>query len=228
MNAAVDLFGQPAGQALNIQQLPLPLGWRERPARNTRFLVGPANREAFAALEGHATWPSPIAILFGPARSGKSLLAAHLQGLCPSAAVIDPARDVAEAELFHACNRAMENREPLLLVIDTRIGDWRPQLDDLATRTAAAQSLYLHEPDAALFAALLVDKIGRAGLILRPEVADYIAERAEHSYAEAEILAAELLTAAHGSGLRLGFTTARQILSMRGRLQGADTSSVAA
>ena len=52
--------------------LPLAPGGAGSPAR---IVVGNANRAALEAMAAAATWPFRTAILFGPPRSGKSLLA---------------------------------------------------------------------------------------------------------------------------------------------------------
>jgi chromosomal replication initiation ATPase DnaA len=59
------------------------------------------------------------------------------------------------------------------------------------------------QPDTDLFAALLIRRLGDAGLVLAPDAAAYVAARAERSYGEIERLALHIADAALHSGERL-------------------------
>jgi hypothetical protein len=227
MSDMVDLFGQPDHISKPIQQLPLPLGWRSR--RNQPcLLVGAANRDVIGTLDAHVAWPTPIAVLYGPAHSGKSLLGDYLQTLCPTATVIDPAADVEEATLFHACNRALETRLPLLLIWEGPMGSWWPTLPDLASRISGAQQFAIGDPDVNLFAALLIDRLGNVDVPMSNDVAGFIAERVERTYAELDAIAALLRDAVHEHGARLGTPTVRRMLIENGHFTVTNHDSAAA
>src|SRR5579871_6400309 len=112
-----------------MRQIALPLG---DPAGRTppRIVVGNANTAVIEAFGRTATWPFHTAILTGPERSGKSLLAQWFDDAGLGDA-IDDADCIDEADVFHAWNRAQASARPLLLVASAREGGWLPELPDL-------------------------------------------------------------------------------------------------
>ena len=84
-----------------MTQIALPLGG----AGASRIVVGNANAAVVEAFHNTASWPFRTAILFGPARSGKSLLAGWFAESGAGEA-IDDAAELDETELFHRWNRA--------------------------------------------------------------------------------------------------------------------------
>ena len=88
--------------------LPLTIGCD----RAARIVVGPSNQPVIDAFARAAEWPFRTAILTGPPRSGKSLLARWFAENGHGEA-IDDADTVAEDELFHRWNRAQESATPL-------------------------------------------------------------------------------------------------------------------
>ena len=70
-------------------------------------MVGEGNRAVVAALRDPADWPFRTAVLVGPPRSGKSLLARWFAASGMGEA-IDGADSWDETELFHRWNRAQE------------------------------------------------------------------------------------------------------------------------
>jgi hypothetical protein len=227
MSEAVDLFGQPDERTTALRQLPLPLAWRGR-GGDQPLLIGDANREAVAAIAGFTAWPTPLAVLTGPRQSGKSMLGAYLRHVCSLASVVDPVNDADEEAIFHACNRALKDTQPLLLIIDADEEPWQPTLPDLATRIGAAQHLVIGDPDPALFAAMLTQRLSRAGIPLGTDTARFIADRAERSYVALGRIAGLLAAAVTERGARLTTASVRQILIDNGQLFSADIDSAAA
>ena len=167
--------------------LPLAVG-RDGPAR---IAVGAANAAALAALDAPETWPFRTAILFGPPRSGKTLLARWFVETGRGEA-IDDAPQLDETALFHRWNRAQESRTPLLL---TALGDeaqWRIALPDLASRLGAALHLAIGTPDDALLGELILLHAEQRGLALGPDAADYLVPRCERSHLGVERLVAAI------------------------------------
>ena len=97
-----------------MSQFALPLAWHPD-ARDGEFIVSSSNAQAVRTLEHWSSWPLMTALLVGPPGSGRTLLAtvfARLSG----GSVVDDAERGAEAELFHAWNRAQVERRPTLFV----------------------------------------------------------------------------------------------------------------
>lgn len=151
-----------------------------------RIVVGNANRAVVEALASAAAWPFRTALLAGPPRSGKSLLARWFaqQG---GGEAIDDAQGLDETELFHRWNRAQESGTPLLLVSR---GEWNIALPDLASRLGAALHLEIGAPDDAMLADLIALHAEMRGLALGPDALAYLAPRAERSHLGAERLVA--------------------------------------
>lgn len=173
-------------------QIALPLGWPARP-RDEAFIVTPSNSRAARLLDGWGEWPSMVALLIGPRRSGRSLLA-RIFATRSGGVVIDDAERAPEEHLFHAWNRAQAARRPLVIVADAAPPAWAVQLPDLRSRLAASVVATIGPPDDALVRALLGQAFARRGLDARPELIDWLAPRLERSHA-AVLRAVEMLDA---------------------------------
>lgn len=166
------------------RQIPLPLSTGSTPGR---IVVGNANAAVLAALEQAGVWPFRTAVLFGPPRSGKSLIAGWFAA-GGGGEVIDDADRLDETELFHRWNRAQETGTPLLLVANAGPGGWEIRLPDLASRLGAAQHLEIGAPDDAMLAELIAAHAEQRGFVLGPDAADYLVPRTERSHLGAERL----------------------------------------
>ena len=122
-----------------MSQIALPLA-PGAGARPSRIIVGSANSAVLDAFDRAGQWPFRTAILFGPPRAGKSLLARWFADAGAGEA-IDDADRLEEADLFHRWNRAQESGRPLLFVSGAAPGAWRIALPDLASRLGAALHL---------------------------------------------------------------------------------------
>jgi len=156
-----------------------------------RIVVGPSNQAAIEACSRAHEWPFRTAILAGPPRSGKSLLARWFaeSGLGEA---IDDADLRPDDELFHAWNRAQASGTPLLLVSSVAPGEWRVALPDLASRLGAALLLEIGPPDDTMLAALIEDHAARRGLALGEGAVAWLVPRIERSHAAIEALVAEI------------------------------------
>jgi len=166
--------------------LPLASGAREQ-----AIIVGSANEDVLRACRDAASWPFGTAILSGPPRSGKSLIARWFaqSGL---GTAIDDAESKDEDELFHAWNRAQESGEPLLLVGGPVPSDWKIALPDLGSRLGAALNLVIGAPDDAMLAALIESHAAARGLALEEGATTYLVPRVERSFAAVESLVAAI------------------------------------
>jgi len=173
-----------------VSQIALPLG-SPAPGRATRIVVGNANVAAVEAFSSAIDWPFRTAILFGPPRSGKSLLAHWFQASGAGEA-IDDAAALDETELFHRWNRAQESGTPLLLVGRGEEGSWQVALPDLASRLGAALRLSIGAPDDAMLADLITAHAEHRGLILGDGAATYLVPRIERSHIAVERIVATI------------------------------------
>jgi len=171
-----------------VGQIALPLAAAPG-ASSGRVVVGSANQHVIDALQHPQSWPFRTAVLAGPARSGKSLLAGWFAENS-SGEVIDDAPQLDETVLFHRWNRAQENATPLLLVGGA--GPWTIRLPDLASRLGAALHLEIGVPDDAMLADLIAAHAEARGLALGPDAAAYLVPRIERSHLAAEQVVAAI------------------------------------
>jgi len=157
----------------------------------SRIVVGSANRAAIDALGAAETWPFRTAILFGPPRSGKSLIARWFAEN-GAGEVVDDADRMDETALFHRWNRAQESGTPLLLTVTSAQGEWPIALPDLASRMGAALHLQIGTPDDEMLGELILLHAEQRGLALGPDAAAYLVPRTERSHIGVERLVAAI------------------------------------
>jgi hypothetical protein len=164
--------------------LPLAAGGAAGPSR---IVIGNANAAVLDAFEHTAAWPFRTAILFGPPRSGKSVLA---RWFAESGAgeVVDDAETMDETALFHRWNRAQEHANPLLMVSNGSEEAWNIALPDLASRVGAALHLTISPPNDAMLADLIAIHAEQRGLVLGEGAAPYLIPRCTRSFAGIEAL----------------------------------------
>jgi len=170
-----------------VSQIILPLS--PAPSGPPRIVVGDANVHVAEALAAPEAWPFRTAVLLGPPRSGKSLLARWFAESGKGEA-IDDAHRLDETELFHRWNRAQEDGTALLLVGGEP--PWQVALPDLRSRLGAALQLEIGAPDEAMAGHLLHAFAEQRGLLLGAEAGDYLLPRAGRSWADLEKLVAAI------------------------------------
>ena len=170
-----------------MSQIALPLSAGQ--TEPLRLVLGDANRSVIEACAAAASWPFKTAVLTGPPRAGKSLIARLFaeQGLGEA---IDDADRLDETAVFHRWNRAQEAGTPLLLVTSYHEHGWRIALPDLASRIGAALPLQIGTPDDAMLAELIQLHGEQRALLLGPDAPAYLAARSERSHLGAERLVA--------------------------------------
>ncbi|MEN2784886.1 chromosomal replication initiator DnaA [Sphingomonas qilianensis] len=161
-------------------QIGLPFEWPADP-RDDEFLVSDSNRRAVQLLEHWASWPVMTVVLTGPRKSGRSLLA-RIFAAKSGGTIIDDAERQPEAMLFHAWNRAQEERHPLVIIADHAPPEWSAKLPDLRSRLAASPVAQIGAPDDALMQALFERLFLKRGLDARPDLIQWLLTRVERSH----------------------------------------------
>ncbi|MCD2324889.1 chromosomal replication initiator DnaA [Sphingomonas sp. IC-56] len=195
-----------------MTQLRLPLGLPE--ARETEFLVSDSNVHAVQQLERWATWPVMAALLVGPRKSGRSLLA-RIFAAKSGGHIFDDADRAAETDVFHAWNQAQQERRPLLMVAEAAPPVWEVKLPDLRSRLAASPLLEIGPPDDALIPQLIERAFERHLLHAKPDVVAWLSRRIERSHIAILRVADVLETEAEQ---RLTIPMVRQVLGNAGLL----------
>jgi hypothetical protein len=164
-------------------QIALPLD-ELRGDASSSLIITDSNATAFAGLGSAANWAKRCAILIGPARSGKSLMARYFSG--QGGTVIDDAETTPAETLFNAWNRAQDTNVPLLLVSRWQPGEWNIVLPDLQSRLGAALILEITAPDDAMIEQLLQKQLTDRGAAISIDALSYVQRRIERSYAGIE------------------------------------------
>ncbi|HEX8420503.1 MAG TPA: DnaA/Hda family protein [Sphingomonas sp.] len=163
-----------------MSQIALPLAWPDDP-RDDAFLVTPSNARAAHQLEHWGAWPVMAAVLTGPRKSGRSLLA-RIFAAKSGGTILDDAERQSETAIFHAWNTAQADRRPLVIVADAVPPEWAVKLPDLRSRLVASTHVAIGAPDDALMRALFTRLFDRRGLDARTDLIDWLAARVERSH----------------------------------------------
>jgi chromosomal replication initiation ATPase DnaA len=190
------------------KQMPLDLAPRPRLSRED-FIEGHANRAALKLVEMWPGWNAPLAILYGPAGSGKSHLAkiwlekaAGSQVVASGLPDLDPSvpcliedidsRDIDETALFHALNQIRQAGGTMLMTSLTAPSAWKIELPDLKSRLAAAAIAGIEAPDDALLSTVLSKLFADRQVAVEANVVSYLVNRMERSLAAAASVVDEL------------------------------------
>lgn len=218
--------------ARNPRQLPLDLAHAEATSRDD-LVTGPSNAQAVALIDRWPDWSSPVAVLAGPAGSGKSHLASIWQDatnatmleasrLGPEAVeaamrgpvLIDDvdATAIDETGLFHLVNSVRQHGSFLLMTSRRFPQGWGVTLPDLASRLKAAATVEIHEPDDDLLAAVTTKLFADRQVEVEPHVVQFIVRRIERSLSSAIEAVARLDRAALERKSRISRALAAQVV----------------
>ena len=123
-------------------------------------------------------------MLTGPRKSGRSLLG-RLFVRKTGGRLFDNAESHDEEALFHAWNDAQARRRPLLIVADAPPPQWQVALPDLRSRLAATPHVAIGQADDALLGDLIVKLLADRGIVVPPELTEFLVPRIERSYVAA-------------------------------------------
>jgi chromosomal replication initiation ATPase DnaA len=177
-----------------MRQIALPLD-ELRPGSASSLIITESNAPIVAALADASNWPGRCAILCGPGRSGKSLMARYFMSQI-SGDVIDDAEIAGEEALFNAWNRAQETARSLLLISSIPPADWAISLPDLRSRLGAATLLQIPPPDDELVGQLIQKHLADRGTMIGMEALAYVIKRIQRRYTAIETFAREANAAA--------------------------------
>ncbi len=202
-----------------MNQIALPLDWPMADGDDD-FLIADANAQAFDHLKRWSLWPVPVTLLTGPRRSGRSLLG-RIFVRKTGGRLFDNAERHDEEALFHAWNEAQERRRPLLLIADQAPPAWEILLPDLRSRLTATPQVRIGEPDDALIGQLITKLLADRGLVVSPDITDYLVTRIERSYLAVQQTVDVIDRAMLSSQRRMGLPMVRRALTEAGLIRTA-------
>jgi chromosomal replication initiation ATPase DnaA len=180
------------------RQLVLDLGHTPSHAE-TDFVVADGNEMAYRHVMSFPAWSSPLTLLVGPAKSGKSHLAsiwvlrsgartAHPDDLEALAGSADPrpvlvedadAGRYPESGLFHLLNQSIRSGRPVLMTARSEPRDWPLKTEDALSRVRLATSLFMAPPDDTLLSQMFVKLFSDRQIAVEPGLVSYLVRRME-------------------------------------------------
>ena len=192
-----------------MRQIALPLD-ELRSGASSSLIITACNATAFAGLSSAAHWAKRCAILTGPARSGKSLMARYFSG--QDGTVMDDAEACSDEVLFNAWNRAQESGVPLLLISRWQPAEWNVSLPDLKSRLGAAVLLDIAPPDDEMIEQLLQKQLVDRGAAISIDALSFVKRRSERSYAASEKFARAANAMALADNAPVNLTLVKRVL----------------
>jgi hypothetical protein len=202
-----------------VNQIALPLDWPVAD-RDEDFIVSEANRAVFEHFRRWSLWPVMATLLTGPRKSGRSLLG-RIIARKTGGRLFDNAEAHDEERLFHAWNEAQEKRRPLLLVADAPPPAWSITLPDLKSRLAATPHVRIEDPDDVLLGTLIAKLLADRGVIVPPELLEFLVPRIERSYVAVQQVVDALDRAMFSQHRRMTVPMARRALMDAGLIRRA-------
>jgi chromosomal replication initiation ATPase DnaA len=200
------------------------------------FILGEGNALAYAHLRAYPHWPSPLTLLTGPAKAGKSHLArifaaragaalaepdeveqlSRLGGMAPLVLEDVDRGGYEEKALFHLINQSMRDRRPLLMTAREPVANWPFQTDDLKSRARLAAHFTVTSSDDIQLSQMFVKLFDDRQVAVDPKVIAYLVARMERSPEEAVVLAGMLDRMALMRGTAITRALAAEALALRG------------
>lgn len=172
------------------------------------FIVSASNQMAYEHVCAFGQWASPLSLITGPAKSGKShlgqmwvarsgariadetgleeLVGGGWQGPILIEDVDRRAYD--EATLFHVLNQSMRDQRPVLMTARTPVAAWPYKTNDLLSRARLAAHFVVEKPDdmqlSHMFAKLFADR----QVSVDAKIVSYLTSRMERSAEEVGLL----------------------------------------
>jgi chromosomal replication initiation ATPase DnaA len=193
-------------------QLVLDLPHRQALGRDD-FLVTSSNAAAVALIDTWPSWPSNVALLVGPAGSGKTHLvevwrqrsnAMRLEAAAldvehapdflatGALAIEDAVTPFDERALFHLLNLAKQQNSSLLLTSQSRPETWKITIADLLSRLRAMPVIEILPPDDELLRGVLVKLFFDRQIAAEEATISFMLTRMPRSLGAARVLVDEI------------------------------------
>jgi chromosomal replication initiation ATPase DnaA len=202
-----------------MSQIALPLDWPVADDEED-FLISNANRIAFEHLKRWSLWPVSATLLTGPRKSGRSLLG-RIFVRKTGGRLFDDAERHDEEALFHAWNDALARRKPLLMIANLPPPGWDIRLPDLRSRLTATPHIVIDDPDEELIGHLILKLLADRGVIVPPDVTEFVVPRIERSYVAVQQVVDALDRAMMSYNRTMSIALVRRVLGEAGLIKRA-------
>ncbi|WP_127143426.1 HdaA/DnaA family protein [Pelagibacterium montanilacus] len=211
------------------------------------FITCAANRTAFDHVCAFPAWSSPLTLIQGPAKSGKSHLARIFAALSEARQVAREEIETLAAEggrfpivvedvdrsgylevgLFHLLNQSMRDERPVLMTARLPIALWPYRTADVKSRARLASWFSIEAPDDILLSQMMVKLFADRQLAVDPKVISYMVARMERSSQEVVALVETVDRLSLSRGRAITRPIAAEALALRdsGRDRDAETDT---
>lgn len=216
------------------RQLVLELGHTPSHAE-TDFVTAPGNELAHAHIMRFPDWSTPLTLLVGPPKSGKSHLAAiwaarsgarsATPGTIEALAASDDPRPVLvedadsgrypESGLFHLLNHTLRSGRPVLMTARREPHAWPLETEDTRSRVRLALNVTLAPPDDALLSQMFVKLFSDRQIAVEPGLVSYLLKRMERAPNEAVALVEVMDRLALSRGSAVTRAVAAEAIALR-------------
>ena len=172
------------------------------------YIVSDANILAFEHIISFPNWRTPMTLLLGPPKSGKSHLARIWQEISKAYIVNnDMLKEItkqggvypvlidnidkdnfSENNLFHFLNQSIRDQRPLLMSATKPIASWPYKTADLLSRARLATSFFVAAPDDVQLSQMFAKLFDDRQIAVEPKIISYLISRMERSSEEAVLL----------------------------------------
>ncbi len=226
------------------RQLVLDLG--HTPSHEeTDFVTAPGNETAYNHVMSYPAWSSPLALLVGPPKSGKSHLAAiwaqrsgarsvspdDIEAVAgsvePRSVLIEDADRGAypESGLFHILNQSIRSGRHILMTARSEPRDWPLRTEDARSRVRLATALFMAPPDDILLSQMFVKLFSDRQIAVEPGLVSYLVKRMERAPNEVVALVEVMDTLALSRGSAVTRAVAAEAIALRARMLNMDTET---
>ena len=226
------------------RQLVLDLG--HTPSHEeTDFVTAPGNETAFRHVMSYPDWSSPLTLLVGPPKSGKSHLAAiwaqragahavspdDIEAVAgaadPRPVLIEDADrgNYPESGLFHILNQSIRSGRHILMTARSEPRNWPLRTEDARSRVRLATALFMAPPDDILLSQLFVKLFSDRQIAVEPGLVSYLVKRVERAPDEVVALVEIMDTLALSRGRAVTRTIAAEAIALRAKALNIDTET---
>lgn len=236
---APDLW--PGEPPVAARQLVLDLGHIPSHAQND-FVVAACNEIAYRHIMSFPAWPTPLSLLAGPPKSGKSHLAAiwvelsgarvagpeNLEALAgssdPRPVLVEEADSgrYPETGLFHLLNQSIRSGRPVLMTARNEPRDWPLATEDVRSRVRLATRLFVFAPDDALLSQMFLKLFSDRQIAVEPGLVSYLVRRMERAPNEVVALVEVMDRLALSRGTAVTRTVAAEAIALRAAARPPD------
>lgn len=210
------------------------------------FIVSQGNERAFAHVMSFPNWSSPLSLIIGPAKAGKTHLGliwtARAQAMVATSEslqilareggttpiLLDDADSskLLETDLFHLLNQSMRDGRPLLMTARRAPETWQLRTNDVLSRVRLAAQFHVEPADDIQLSQMFVKLFEDRQISVDPKIIKYLVQRMERSPQEAVALVSLMDRLALTRRTAISRSIAAEAIALRTRMHDENIEKV--